>query len=236
MAPEEERSAYNPFTIPREQFRLRIRTFALCPLIFHSPEFFSPENSVKEQFDSVITGIFTDAGYSVVPSGQVRDVLSGLCSRKKALHDPAGISTDSGTHAFPKEAFYRELQADCHVDAVLYPEIVVVQADYTGGTARWCGAVQKASTSGRAALEILGRSGYGKVPAISIIISIHDMDGRRIYCNAGGIEILQKIGTYGMVAIPAERLLKSDLRNRRAVEAALAPLLRHCGESASVQL
>ena len=73
----------------------------------------------------------------------------------------------------------------------------MVQADYTGGTAHWCGAAQKGSTSGRAALELLTGAGYGKVPAFSILIHIHDMADRKIYRHAGGVEILQKSAPSG---------------------------------------
>jgi hypothetical protein len=108
----------------------------------------------------------------------------------------------------------------------------VVQADYTGGTAHWCGAAQKGSTSGRAALELLTGAGYGKVPAFSILIHIHDMADRKIYRHAGGVEILQKIGAFRRIQVQAERLLKGGIRNRRAVETAPAPLMRPYREAA----
>lgn len=226
-------AAYNPFFVPEDRFCLCVSTIALCPLAFHSPGILPHEEAVKDRFGALITAVLAGSGYAVVSSRQVRQALSRAYVCRTAPQDrPAGRHDDLSV----REQFSRELRAAYHADAVLYPEIIVVQADYTAGTARWCGAAQKVNTSCRAALELLTGSGYGKVPALSILIHVRDMTDRRLYSHAAGIEILQKIGVRRSVEIPAERLLKGELRNRRAIETALGPLVKSRREAASVRI
>ncbi len=219
-------AAYNPFFVPEDRFCLGVSTIALCPLVFHSPGILPPGDAVKDRFDALIAAVLTGSGYAVVSSWQVRQALSqAYACRTGRLDEPSA-----------RERFYRELQAAYHADAVLYPEIIVVQADCTTGTARWCGAAQKVSTPDRAALELLTGPGYSKVPALSILIHMRDMADRRLYSHAAGLETLQKIGVRRRVEVPAERLLKSELYNRRAVETALGPFVKCRRETSPVRM
>lgn len=233
MVVEAARAAYSPFLVPVDRFCFDVSTIALCPLAFHSPGALPHEDAVKDRFDALIAAVLAGSGYAVVPSRQVRQTLSrAYVCRRDPQDRPAGRLGELSV----REEFYRALRAAYHADAVLYPEIIVVQADYTAGTARWCGAAQKVNTSGRAALELLAGPGYGKVPALSILIHVRDMADRRLYSHAAGIEILQKIGVRRRVEMPADRLLKGDLRNRRAIETALNPLVKSRGEAVPVRM
>ena len=66
----------------------------------------------------------------------------------------------------------------------------------------------------------------GTVPALSLVVFGEDMRGREMFSNAGGIQVIEKVGTDpdDIQVIPDESLLLVPKRNRKAVEIALSPL------------
>lgn len=133
----------------------------------------------------------------------------------------------------------QKISAKFPINAVLYPNIVVVEIPFSGGVAKWDGTEQNINGS---LARFRGASGffktffsgsantYGNVPAISLGVRIMDVQTEsETFYHRGGIQLLMKeVGILSMnpVPIPTEELFSSEERNNGAVAYVLDPLFR----------
>ncbi len=213
-----------PFPVHGGRLCTHVRSIAVLPPAFAFPRRLPHEDAVKSRIEAAIFDTLTALGYTAVPSGTVQQALRGLISLRDPGDGPPSERAPGRRPDSLKQECLRELRRALLIDAILYPEIVVVQAVCNGGIASWYGAVQKVYTPCKALLELMSAPACSKVPALSILVHIHDMEDSQIYINAAGIEVLQMMGVGRLIDVPARRLLKNGLRNRRAVQGALAGL------------
>jgi hypothetical protein len=100
----------------------------------------------------------------------------------------------------------------------------VVKASFNGGHARWHGTAELVIPEGFLSTFFMGDS-QGTTSALSLFITIEDMNGVDLYAQAGGIQLLAKL-TSGrqFVSIPQNQLLTNADRNKAAVDIALSAL------------
>ena len=226
MADSVQSSVCDPFLVPEGQFCDHVQNIVVLPPALSIPHVLAHEDAVKERFETAISDTLTAWGYTVMPSGTVRQALSGIPALRDRVHGPSPEGAPGPGTTSLKQECLRELRTALCVDAILYPEIVVVQAECTGGTARWYGTAQTVYTPCKALLELMSGPACSKVPALSLLIRIHDMADRQVYSSAAGIEILQRMGVGRLIDVPSRKLLINGARNRRAVQSALAGLNR----------
>src|SRR5260370_34646282 len=77
----------------------------------------------------------------------------------------------------------------------LHPQIVVVGADFNGGTAKWDGVEESYQSFGKKLLAAMfGVSTYGTSSALSLYVALEDMQGKEEYENRGGIQLAAHTG------------------------------------------
>ena len=208
---------YTALKIPRAQLQGQIHTICLHPLNERAP---LPQAEAKTaQLEKLLATHLEAAGFSVVPSAQVKAVWDEVKQQRGGYFDPFTGQVDARKLAAIKQTGYRELNHRLGCDAVLIPTIALVTASFSGGIAKWD------STSD--VLAFLA-SGYGYVPALSLWVSVRDLHDQEIYFGTGGIEVVEKLDS-GLLRdqftqVPVEKLLTNSERNEAAVTASLESL------------
>ena len=137
--------------------------------------------------------------------------------------DSAGIDEEKMTTVMFKTL--ETLKAGFELDAVLFPSIRVVEAQFVAGTAAWDGADQRIETASGVESFMSG-SQSGIVDALSLRVTIRDGDGIPLFVRSGGIEVLTKVYGKAFVPVPRPELFTNGERNADAVKIALKPLKR----------
>ncbi|MCI0595406.1 MAG: hypothetical protein L0Z48_02565 [candidate division Zixibacteria bacterium] len=214
---------YDPFIVPRDQFFGRLKTIALGPI--WTPKDVPVSDSVKAQFESLLSAELRGAGFTIIPSEEQETLWKALSDSMGGMYDPNTGKADTVKAKAVWEQTYRQLQAKFGVDAVLFPEIDIVLAKLDNEKAKWDGTsehVQKKAFWKR----MLGVTHFGTIRALSFVVSLKDNGYTSLYVNAGGIQTLDKVrATGGFEAVPQEELFAKEERNIKAVRLALDPLL-----------
>lgn len=152
------------------------------------------------------------------------------------LYEPETEEFDELKLEVAREQLRRDLMEIYQSDFVLYPEIWIVDAAHNGGVASWDGASQSVVGFGTRVLNVIkaflnqdgGFLQPGWVNALSLGITVENMDGVEIFQNAVGVEVLKEIDRQGgdEEAVLFETVLGDPKRNQKAVRTALLPLVQ----------
>lgn len=118
------------------------------------------------------------------------------------------------------------------VDAVMWAFIQVVEAEWSGTTARWDGTTGSVKSRGRQMKEALpfammgvSVSYPGSVGALSLIVTRRRLPKHRPYNNRGGIQVIVRFLRGGPIPVPASEILANKERNAASVDIALNPVI-----------
>jgi hypothetical protein len=173
--------------------------------------------AVLLELDSLIAAKVHDAGFETLPSVVHAEIWARVVEEIGGLYNPY-------TGAFDEERFRtavgqlkEELREKFDPDALLYPEIQVVEAESDYSQARWDGVSQS-----------VGVRGWGVFYALSLSVVIEDMDGVGLYIGRGGLELIERwdrmVGDYA--SVPDSSLFVDKARIVNAVELALGPIVQ----------
>lgn len=227
------RSAADPFSIPREEFQRTAQTIALAPVM--APPGIEVAESLLVRIDTLIEAVLLGAGYRCVPRREYVATWDRIIVQMGGLYDSVTGDLDELRFEVAKEQLRRDLLDMYHPDYLLYPEIWIVAATFSDGVARWDGTSQSLVGFGTRVLNVIdavlgqydGFLPTGAVSALSLGVTVENMDGVEIFQNAGGIEVLEKVSRDVGRAEPVliETILTDPERNQRAVITALFPLV-----------
>jgi hypothetical protein len=213
----------DPFVTSKKAFKKTVRIIAVAPVLV--PEGLPDTTHVTDKFSRLIDEELNRYGYSIVRPQEYERTW-------KTVVGSAGDFVDSTTGEREEVAMsramsrtLRELNADFEIGGVMFPSIVVVEAPFSARTAVWDGVEQRVETAGPMERFLAG-SQHGVVGALSLKITIRSADGKVLFVNSGGIEVLSQMVGKKFVAVPRQTLFSDEERNRRAVKVALKPLKR----------
>ena len=227
-------SRYEQFAVPKEQFFGTVNAIVLAPVAV--PDGFEFAESTLVTIDSLVEAGLVAAGFVTVPSTSYDEVWSRILSQIGALYDPETGVQDVEKLEIAREQLFVDLEELYHPHAVLFPEIQIVDAQFTEGVANWDGTSEPLLSLGRRMMIAAFAAMFvsegenaptGSVEALSFAVVVQDMSGEELFMNAGGIQVLQKLNSNGSFReVPEAKLLADDGRNRKAVKRALEPLLK----------
>jgi hypothetical protein len=187
------------------------------------------------EFDSLIAAVLADAGYSLVAVDEYIAVWGRILDQMGGLSDPITGERDEMKFDLARERLYLDLSEMYQADAVLYPEIWTIDAPFGEGVATWDGTSQSMVDFGVRVLDFIGAilsSSESKLPrgtvrALSLVVFLEDMNGVEVFSDAGGIELLEIVGTdpESRRMVPEEELFQDRQRSREAVDQALRALV-----------
>jgi hypothetical protein len=207
--------------VPAPELRGHIDTVCLspCTVTFDFPDRAAKLAALQGEIRSVLEG----AGFIVVPSDAVVEVFRQVNEDEGGYFDPHFGWRDEPKWQRVRTRAYGELERRHQCDALLLPAIAMVVAPWANGTARWDG-VEDSMASTWSAL-----GSFGRVPALSLWITVRDMQDREIYFHTGGIQVVQQLRDSFLRSsfefVSENDLLADQNRNRNAVRASLAEFL-----------
>ncbi len=212
---------YNPFKTDQNEFYVNTKTIALSPCVVQ----IEASEQVIAKFELLIGNKLREAGFSVLPSKEYRDIWKHNVDQIGAIFDPITGKKDDSKLKVIQEQCYKELAGKLNVDAVLISRILIVKAPFSQYVARWDGTEESFDIR-HGVIKFLDTSiTTGTVPALSLGITIKDIHGTPVYVNWGGIQVLTKRSPK-FVPVPKNELLVDEERNVAAVNIALDPLIR----------
>ncbi len=214
---------YNPFKIAQDEFYGKIKTIALSPVAVAVD--LEDAEPVKTKFESLIETTLREAGFSVVPSREYAAIWKRMTEQMGGFFDPVTGKRDETKLKTVREHTLRELNTKFTVDAVLYPSIRVVKANFVQNQATWDGTSESLTTGGFLG-ALLGGQYRGTVGALSLVAVIEDTHGVDVYINGGGIQVLSKVSGGGFIPVSRNELFANEERNVAAVNIALGSLVR----------
>ncbi len=225
------KASYDPWLVPRERFLASTRTIALSPI--DVPDELEQPEPVLAIFDSLITEALCAAGFAVVPAGVVSDIWGHGTDSVGGYYDPKTGRQDT-TKLNPLRRYLKQrLRAEHGADAILFPEIIVVDAPYADGTATWDGTSQAVAGFLRVLLSAITSNTLpaGTAQGLSLDVQVESVEGGVVFTNRGGIELWAKPDRDGSQLnwVPRDQLFLHPDRNRKAVRLALGSVLTREG-------
>lgn len=216
-------SSYDVFLVPGGVFRDSVARVVLAPVVLQT-DVAVPE-TILQRIDSLIAGELSASGFEVVPAVVYEEIWMRLNEEAGGFFDPYTGERDEGRFQEAVDQLKLELQEAFDPDALVYPEIWPVEVPVSYGTASWDGVKQAA---------------FGVrdvILALSLVVVIEDMEGRELFVNGGGLEVVEMWSrALGVVRRPTRDMFGDDKRIVDAVEIALHPLLENRrGRAGSVQ-
>jgi hypothetical protein len=133
----------------------------------------------------------TAAAFEVPDPQAVSDVVKRIETETGGFIDAAtGQRDPERYHAF-REKRAAALRNELGCDAEMKARVVILRAPFSGSTARWDGASDSVSSTGRVVLQAIGgviESGW--VAALSLWLHATDLDGNDLAFRSAGIETL----------------------------------------------
>jgi hypothetical protein len=227
------RSPHDPFSISRATIQNSARMIALAPVA--DPSGIQVAESLLVQIDALIEEMLLGAGYHCVPRQEYVATWDHIVAQMGGLYESETEEIDELKLEVAREQLRRDLMEIHQSDFVLYPEIWIVDAAHSGGVANWDGASQSLVGFGTRVLNVIeaylsqdgGFLQPGLVNALSLGITVENMDGVEIFQNAGGIEVLKDADRQNgnAEAVLYKTVLADPKRNHEAVRTALLPLV-----------
>lgn len=219
---------YNPFLVPRTQLYANTKTIALAPVCICTGDKIANPEPVIARYNSYLERELRAGGFHVVPAKESDAIWERISDSVGGFFNATTGARDSAKVHFARARAMRELHDRFGADGWLHPQIVVVGADFKGGTAKWDGVEESYQSFGKKLLAALfGASTYGTSSALSLYVELEDMQGKDEYANRGGIQLLSKPGGDKFYPVPRALLFVDLARDSAAVHIALAPLLTH---------
>jgi hypothetical protein len=129
---------FDTYIVPRDSFDLRSKRIAIVPLSV-PPDIEEPD-SVINHFGGLIEGFLTRTGVDIVPAREYRAIWNRLTQEAGGFFDPYTGLRDEPKYRAGVAQLMKEVHERFEPDAFLYPELWVVEAPLSSGTAHWDGA------------------------------------------------------------------------------------------------
>ena len=230
------KTQFNPFVTPETAVYDVARVISLAP--FAEPAGLAVPDSILQLFETLIDSALSSGGFSTVPEDAYAAAWQAILEDLGGIYDPMTGQLDNEKYRVAEQRIAHEMSEQFGANAFLYPELVLVDAEFANGVAKWDGTSQSVASFWEhlgetlsALASGLSNGGYstnypsGTVSAVSLRVGLYDLEGSELYTNWAGIELVadKKDGTF----YPDEQRFQEPERIRQSVENALGPLIHH---------
>jgi hypothetical protein len=216
---------YNPFKVAETEIRQKVKRIALFPVSL--PTDLDDPDPVKAKFEALISAKLKEGGFVPVPSQELDAIWKRMKEQLGGFFDPITGKRDEAKFKTAREHALREIQAKTKADAVLHPSIQFIKVNFYPNfymnEASWHGTSESMLTGGF--WGFFGSQLSGTTTALSLYVTVEDINGVDMYANAGGIQLAYKLSGQSFVAVPRQQLFADEQRNQGAVNVALNPLI-----------
>jgi hypothetical protein len=219
MAACTPRKAYDPFRVPRDEVRQRVRTIAISPIRLDVDV--EDAQRIRDAIAELVTAKLVAGGFGVVPAPVMHAAWRRVVADVGPVFNPITGSGDKARLDLVEDAVRREVAETHHADAVLHVQVIVMDVPLARKTMRYCGIEDTTywPWSGGSPSEhaTLARG-------VCLVAILVDMEGRSLYAIQNGVETLETYAYQTHAARPRASRLQDMGRLRRAVDDAVGPL------------
>ncbi len=213
---------YNPFRLQSQKLFSRLNTLAVLPVIL--PKGIKKSDKVAERYEYLIRKALKNINIKTVPSNEYKKLLNAHKKKVGGFFDPMSGKADSEKIEGAHNLIMKKMKDSYPFEGILSISVSVVQASWSGNGAAWHGV--KESTTGREGCLSGAPDAFGTMPALSLVVSIYDLEDNLYYMNYGGIQLLTRVIGKQFYDIPNDDLFIDKTRDIRAVNIALEPLFK----------
>lgn len=215
---------YRPLEVDAKTLRDKAKTIGVIPLFL--PDGVVEPDKRKEEFEQTLVAKLTEAGFTVVPPSAYEAIHESMKKTLGALYDPnTGKPIEERQDLVVRHAL-REYVRTHRIDAVAYPALITVAANWQMNRAEWHG-VREASTGKEGFwADMAAPSAYGTIPALSFRTHIMSTYGELCYLGFGGIQLCSRVAGGRFIDVPTHELLTDSAKNERSVDLACQALFK----------
>lgn len=216
---------YNPFRVPRQEFYPQLGRIAIVPMKFDLE--ISHYDEIMTVFDSLIANELREDELEIVivPTEKSDSLQDAFMKDVGGIFDSYTGKLDIEKTKTWRKMIIGEVKEKYNVNAIMFVSIRKVRARFSYDKAMWDGASEGIGKD-KFLKFIMGMSHSGSMPALSLVVELRQVNDSLLYLNAGGIQVLRKIGSNSRSEqIPSEEILTDFDQIQDAVHYALNPLL-----------
>ena len=211
-----------PFLVDKKQVKQDVDVIAVAPVAI--PDGLPDAESIEAWFNGELEAKLHEGRFSLLFPAEYVKYWDEAVEAVGGITDPDTGERDHAMVAAAMKNVLDRLEFTPHVDGLFVGTVKVVEAPFAGGSAYWDGTKQSIKT-GNPMKEFMAGSPDGKVGALSLKVTLFDIDNNVLYERGGGIEVLSKMSGREFQLVPRNELLKDQKRMQKAVERALDPLI-----------
>jgi hypothetical protein len=187
-------SANDPKPVDRAAIHAALKSVGVLPM--RVPSLIPNGEDVARRFEAGILERLRAAGFQVVGAQAMRDIHARLGAELGGIYDPmTGATTRQKVDERDQLARARYLEAH---PVAGFVRLAVAQrsANSYSMTAEWDGV--KENVTGQSSMKSFlnmsaGQLGHGVVPALSLVLVLEDLEGKEIYSDIGGLQLLSYV-------------------------------------------
>jgi len=220
---------FDPFQVPREDVRGRIRTIAMVPA--YVPQSMMSLADTRATFEPFAKDRLESAGFQVIPSETWAELWQQAAADLGGVYDASTGEVDEERFLLVREAVYRTLESEYGAHAVLYLNVSLNDLYSTGSHVHFCGGSGKVYFPSDDSAEPDRFLAVTMVRAACISANLYDMEIRYLYGIRHALEIVETYARQTRAIRPEGERLKDPTQIERALEAIIGPLADGAGPS-----
>jgi hypothetical protein len=220
---------FDPFQVPREDVRGRVRTIAMAPA--NVPQSMMSLTEARTTLEPFARDRLEEAGFRVIPSETWQALWLQSATDLGGVYDASTGAVDKERFPLVREAVYRALANEYGAHAVLYLSVSLFDLYNTGSKVHYCGGASKVyfpsddSPEPDLFLEVT------MARAACITASLYDMEARHLYGIRHALEVIETFARQTRAIRPEGERLKDPVQIKQALEAIIGPLADGAGPS-----
>lgn len=213
---------YDPYRIPREQFRAEVSRVALRPL--RLPDGTPDAERVRVELEGLIAAELEKRGYTVVPSEAFADTWRRFATDLGGVYDPISGMPDAQKYVLAQQHTVRELERTQNVDGVLSASIALDAMPAYIGFWSWEAAGTPIRWQGKDLPSAVNQQPQ-RVEGPYLRVLIHDNAQVLLYDAQIALAWSRVYVGGGYEEVPATELYGKRERNQETVAKLLAPMV-----------
>lgn len=213
---------YDPYEIPREQFRAQVSRVALRPM--RLPDNTPDAARVRAELETLITAELEKRGYTVIGSKTFAEIWRRYAADLGGVFDPVTGMPDAEKYALAQQHTVRELERTQNVDAVLTASIGLDAMTAYMGFWSWKAAGTAIRWKGRDLYSAQNQQPQ-RVEGPYLALTLHDPAQVLLYSGRIALTWSRVYAGGGYEEVPVAELYGDRGRNQEKVGLLLAPLV-----------
>lgn len=145
---------------------------------------------------SKVEDALNQRGYTLLPENVYMDMLDLVSEERGGLINTVTGKRDQAKYKAAVVETFKRLREDYAIDGVLHTELQVRKASFGNYRAKWDGQEEPYELNNSDMSNFLSTlvvNTGGTMPAVSLMVFLHDNQNNQIYLGAGGIQLLAKV-------------------------------------------